>query len=80
MYATSREALARTRSAADEALGSASGGEATAVAAQTGTELFAVVETLDAQRTLRTALSIRRSRALGEAIWPERSSPARCPM
>ena len=74
MYATSREALARTRSAADEALGSASGGEATAVAAQTGTELFAVVETLDAQRTLRTALSdssvegARRSDLAGEVF------------
>lgn len=57
MYATSREALARTRSVANDAFGSASAGEATAAAAQTGAELFAVVETLDGQRTLRTALS-----------------------
>lgn len=57
MYATSREALARTRSVANDALGSVSAGEATAVAAQTGAELFAVVETLDGQRTLRTALA-----------------------
>ena len=57
MYATSREALARTRSVANDALGSASAGDATAAAAQTGSELFAVVETLDGQRTLRTALA-----------------------
>ncbi|MDJ0395676.1 F0F1 ATP synthase subunit delta [Rhodococcus sp. G-MC3] len=57
MYATSREALARTRSVANDALGSASAGQATAAAAQTGAELFAVVETLDGQRTLRTALA-----------------------
>lgn len=57
MYATSREALARTRSVANDALGSASAGHVTAAAAQAGAELFAVVETLDGQRTLRTALS-----------------------
>lgn len=57
MYATSREALDRTRSVANDALGSAQAGQATAAAAQTGAELFAVVETLDGQRTLRTALS-----------------------
>lgn len=57
MYATSREALARTRSVANDALGAAPAGEATAAAAQTGAELFAVVETLDGQRTLRTALA-----------------------
>ena len=57
MYATSREALARTRSVANDALGSASAGDATAAAAQPGSELFAVVETLDGQRTLRTALA-----------------------
>ncbi|OZE78951.1 F0F1 ATP synthase subunit delta [Rhodococcus sp. 15-649-2-2] len=74
MYATSRESLARTRSVAHEALGSASDGEATAVAAQTGAELFAVVETLDAQRTLRTALAdssvegVRRSALAGEVF------------
>ena len=80
MYATSREALARTRSVAHEALGSASGGEATAVAAQTGAELFAVVETLDAQRTLRTALAdssvegVRRSDLAGEVFSGQVSS------
>lgn len=57
MYATSREALARTRSVANDALGSASAGAETATAAQTGAELFAVVESLDGQRTLRTALA-----------------------
>ncbi len=55
MYATSREALARTRSVANDALGAA--GDTTATAAQTGAELFAVVETLDGHRTLRTALA-----------------------
>ncbi|MEW1882283.1 F0F1 ATP synthase subunit delta [Rhodococcoides fascians] len=80
MYATSREALARTRSVAHEALGSASSGEATAVAAQTGAELFAVVETLDAQRTLRTALADssvegdRRSALAGEVFSGQVSS------
>ncbi|KQU53500.1 ATP F0F1 synthase subunit delta [Rhodococcus sp. Leaf278] len=80
MYATSRESLARTRSVAHEALGSASDGEATAVAAQTGAELFAVVETLDAQRTLRTALAdssvegVRRSDLAGEVFSGQVSS------
>lgn len=74
MYATSREALARTRSVANDALGSASAGEATAAAAQTGSELFAVVETLDGQRTLRTALSdasvsAERRSALAEQVF-----------
>jgi F-type H+-transporting ATPase subunit delta len=74
MYATSREALARTRSVANDALGSASAGEATAAAAQTGAELFAVVETLDGQRTLRTALSdasvsAERRSALAEQVF-----------
>ncbi|KZF11648.1 MAG: F0F1 ATP synthase subunit delta [Rhodococcus sp. (in: high G+C Gram-positive bacteria)] len=74
MYATSREALARTRSVANDALGSASAGQATAAAAQTGAELFAVVETLDGQRTLRTALSdasvsAERRSALAEELF-----------
>jgi F-type H+-transporting ATPase subunit delta len=72
MYATSREALARTRSVANEALGQA--GDATAVAAQTGAELFAVVEALDGQRTLRTAradasVSAERRSALAEEVF-----------
>lgn len=74
MYATSREALARTRSVANDALGSASAGVVTAAAAQTGAELFAVVETLDGQRTLRTALadasvSADRRSALAEQLF-----------
>ncbi|AWZ26931.1 F0F1 ATP synthase subunit delta [Rhodococcus pyridinivorans] len=54
MYAASREALAHTRSALQSALGS---GAATAAAAQAGSELFSVVEVLDSQRALRTALA-----------------------
>ncbi|MGA9871117.1 MAG: F0F1 ATP synthase subunit delta [Rhodococcus sp. (in: high G+C Gram-positive bacteria)] len=74
MYATSREALARTRSVANDALGSASAADSTAAAAQTGAELFAVVETLDGQRTLRTALadasvSAERRSALVEQVF-----------
>ncbi|AYJ50645.1 F0F1 ATP synthase subunit delta [Rhodococcus sp. P1Y] len=74
MYATSREALDRTRSVANDALGSAQAGQATAAAAQTGAELFAVVETLDGQRTLRTALSdasvsAERRSALAEELF-----------
>ncbi|MFZ2174100.1 MAG: F0F1 ATP synthase subunit delta [Rhodococcus sp. (in: high G+C Gram-positive bacteria)] len=57
MYAASREALTQTRSALSSALGSASVGEGAAVAAQIGAELFSVIETLDDQRTLRSALS-----------------------
>ena len=54
MYAASREALAHTRSALQSALGS---GAATAAAAQAGSELFSVVEALDNQRALRSALA-----------------------
>lgn len=54
MYAASREALAQTRSALSAALGSVPG---TAAFAQTGADLFSVVETLDVQRNLRSALS-----------------------
>lgn len=54
MYAASREALAQTRSALSAALGSV---PAAAAFAQTGADLFAVVETLDGQRNLRSALS-----------------------
>ncbi|MDV7245951.1 MULTISPECIES: F0F1 ATP synthase subunit delta [Rhodococcus] len=57
MYAASREALTQTRAALSSALGSVSAGAATAAAAQTGAELFTVVETLDVQRTLRSALA-----------------------
>lgn len=57
MYAASREALTQTRSALTSALGTLSAGAATAAAAQTGAELFSVVEILDAQRTLRSALA-----------------------
>ncbi|MFC7449504.1 F0F1 ATP synthase subunit delta [Rhodococcus daqingensis] len=57
MYAASREALTHTRSALESALAGVSAGAATAAAAQTGAELFTVVEVLDGQRTLRAALS-----------------------
>lgn len=61
MYAASREALAHTRSALQDALASstasAGAGAATAAAAQAGSELFSVVEVLDGQRTLRGALA-----------------------
>lgn len=60
MYAASREALAQTRSALQAALGSGAASAAdaaTAAAAQTGSELFSVVEVLDSQRTLRSALA-----------------------
>lgn len=58
MYAASREALTQTRAALSSALGSVSAGAATAAAAQIGgAELFSVVEILDEQRTLRSALS-----------------------
>ncbi|WP_037177931.1 F0F1 ATP synthase subunit delta [Rhodococcus sp. UNC363MFTsu5.1] len=57
MYAASREALTHTRSALESALAGVSAGAATAAAAQTGAELFTVVEVLDGQRTLRASLS-----------------------
>ncbi|MDV2476048.1 F0F1 ATP synthase subunit delta [Rhodococcus zopfii] len=61
MYAASREALAHTRSALQDALASstasAGAGAATAAAAQAGSDLFSVVEVLDGQRTLRGALA-----------------------
>ncbi|MGL4306538.1 MAG: F0F1 ATP synthase subunit delta [Mycobacteriaceae bacterium] len=54
MYAASRDALAKTRSALQAAIAGAV--EQTAAAAQTGAELFSVVEVLDSERTLRVAL------------------------
>ncbi|RVW08359.1 F0F1 ATP synthase subunit delta [Prescottella agglutinans] len=57
MYAASREALTQTRAALTAALDSVSPGAATAAAAQAGSELFSVVEVLDGQRTLRSALA-----------------------
>ncbi|WP_278315300.1 F0F1 ATP synthase subunit delta [Lolliginicoccus levis] len=51
MYAASREALARTRSALDSSLGE--GGGNAGAAAQAGEQLFAVVDLLDTNRELR---------------------------
>lgn len=56
MYAASREALAKSQSALTTELGAA-GADLAATAATVGGELFAVVETLDAERTLRSALA-----------------------
>ncbi|AOW94823.1 F0F1 ATP synthase subunit delta [Rhodococcus sp. WMMA185] len=81
MYAASREALTQTRAALSAALGSVSAGAGTAAAAQTGAELFSVVETLDDQRTLRSALSdnstARTAReGLAEQVFNGKVSPA----
>ncbi|WP_137726275.1 F0F1 ATP synthase subunit delta [Prescottella subtropica] len=65
MYAASREALTQTRAALTAALDSVSPGAATAAAAQAGSELFSVVEVLDGQRTLRSALADASSPAAG---------------
>ncbi len=73
MYAASREALAQTRSALSSALGAVSAGAATAASAQAGSELFSVVEVLDGQRALRSALADASAPA---AAAPEAASPA----
>ncbi|RVW06685.1 F0F1 ATP synthase subunit delta [Rhodococcus spongiicola] len=65
MYAASREALTQTRSALTAALDSVSPGAATAAAAQAGSELFSVVEVLDGQRGLRSALADASAPAAG---------------
>lgn len=57
MYAASREALTQTRAALSSALDAVSPGAATAAAAQTGADLFAVVDTLDGARSLKAVLS-----------------------
>ncbi|QNG18271.1 F0F1 ATP synthase subunit delta [Rhodococcus triatomae] len=57
MYAASREALTQTRAALSSALDTVSPGAATAAAAQTGADLFSVVDTLDGARGLKAALS-----------------------
>lgn len=57
MYATSREALTRTRAALTSAIDSASSDSKTAVAAQAGADLFAAVEVLDGARSLRRTLA-----------------------
>lgn len=76
MYAASREALAQTRSALQGALASstasAAAGAATAAAAQAGSELFSVVEVLDDQRTLRSALADASAPAAGRQALAER--------
>ncbi|AMY18221.1 MULTISPECIES: F0F1 ATP synthase subunit delta [Nocardiaceae] len=55
MYAASREALAEARTALTGALDAAS--DSTSAAAGAGSDLFAVVRVLDAQRPLRSALA-----------------------
>ncbi|MBM4487949.1 F0F1 ATP synthase subunit delta [Prescottella equi] len=65
MYAASREALTQTRAALTAALDSVSPDAATAAAAQAGSELFSVVEVLDGQRTLRSALADASTPAAG---------------
>ena len=55
MHAASRDALAKVAHQMDSAL--SVGENATAVAAQTGTELFDVAEALDADRTLRVTVA-----------------------
>lgn len=65
MYAASREALAQSRSALNSALDAVSAGAATAAAAQAGSELFSVVEVLDGQRALRSALADASAPAAG---------------
>ncbi|NLU84464.1 F0F1 ATP synthase subunit delta [Rhodococcus sp. HNM0569] len=57
MYAASREALTQTRAALASAMESVSAGAATAAAAQTGADLFSIVDTLDSERGLRAALA-----------------------
>ncbi|EOM74937.1 F0F1 ATP synthase subunit delta [Rhodococcus rhodnii] len=57
MYAASREALTQTRAALSSAVDAVSPGAATATAAQTGTDLFSVVDTLDDSRGLAAAVS-----------------------
>ncbi len=55
MHAASRDALALVSEYLDSALGK--GDQAVAVAAQTGAELFDIVDTLDADRSLRIAVA-----------------------
>lgn len=55
MHAASRESLAKLRTELDAAVGGA--GDSVANAAQTGTELFDVVEVLDSDRGLRVAVA-----------------------
>jgi F-type H+-transporting ATPase subunit delta len=71
MYAASREALAQTRSALSSALGAVSAGAATAASAQAGSELFSVVEVLDGQRALRSALADASAPAAGRQALAE---------
>ena len=55
MHAASRESLAQLRTELDAAVGGAT--VSVANAAQTGSELFDVVETLDSDRGLRVAVT-----------------------
>ena len=55
MHAASRDALALVSEYLDRAL--SSGGQTVAVAAQTGAELFDIVDTLDGDRALRIAVA-----------------------
>ncbi|AZA11242.1 F0F1 ATP synthase subunit delta [Corynebacterium gerontici] len=80
MHAASREALARVISHLDQALWEAKE-QATATAAQTGTELFDVVEVLDADRALRVAVADASTSAdqragLVTAVFEGKVSPA----